>query len=44
MRDKMARCRWLMDHIVDRLTIERFAALLFDYERQLQKIDCPDKK
>jgi hypothetical protein len=44
LRGKMPRCRWLMDHIVDRQTIGGFMALLSDYERQLQKIVCLDKK
>lgn len=44
LRDKMNRCRRLMDLLLDQPTIERFKALHADYEAQLQKIDCPDKK
>jgi hypothetical protein len=44
LREKIERCHRMIGLVLDKLTVERLQALRSDYEMQLQKIECLNKK
>jgi len=44
LRDKIERCSFFIDHVLDQITIGRLKTLRSEYEAQMQKVECKDKK